>query len=153
MTELVKKCLTQWREESAYLFFGVLTTLINYVVFGVLHVFWGDEGALAANLIAFVVAVAFAYLTNKIFVFESRSWRPALLIREAASFVAARLFSFGLEEAGLYVAVHVLVLGQYALFGVDGVMLAKFALSVLSTILNYFFSKFFIFARKGKSGS
>ena len=101
MTELVKKCLTQWREESAYLFFGVLTTLINYVVFGVLHVFWGDEGALAANLIAFVVAVAFAYLTNKIFVFESRSWRPALLIREAASFVAARLFSFGLEEAGL----------------------------------------------------
>ena len=46
-----------------------------------------------------------------------------------------------------------LVLGQYALFGVDGVMLAKFALSVLSTILNYFFSKFFIFARKGKSGS
>ena len=62
------------------------------------------------------------------------------------------MFSFGLEELGLYIAAYVLPLGRYALWGLDGVMLAKVALSFLAVLLNYFFSKLLVFAKKGEKG-
>lgn len=149
MGQIIEKSLARWREQIAYLFFGVLTTAVNYGVFLFFYLRWGESGVLGGNLAAFLAATTFAYLTNKCFVFESRSWRGAVLVREAASFVAARLLSLGIEEAGLYLAADVLSLGRYALFGIDGVMMAKVLLSFLAVILNYFFSKFLIF-RKSK---
>lgn len=140
------------RETVSYLTFGVLTTLVNYVTFALILCFFGEGSTLAANAVAFVAAVAFAYITNKLFVFRSKSWSRGVLAREISSFVGARLFSFAFEELGLLMCMWLSV-EQYSLFGVNGIMIAKIILSVVVVILNYFFSKFFIFKKPGEEKS
>ena len=129
------------RETAAYIVFGVLTTVINYVVFGVILHFFGTKSTLLANIIAFIVAVTFAFITNKRWVFESRSWSKSALKKEIPSFLGARLFSLALEELGLWICLNAGV-------GASGMMIAKLALAVLVVILNYVFSKFFIFKKE-----
>ncbi len=136
------------RETIAYLFFGVLTVVVNYGVFWLTLRWLGEERALIANVITFVAATTFAYITNKLFVFQSRSFAPRALCREAAMFFGARIASFGLEELGLWICTDFLHVGRYRLLGVGGIMAAKIILSVVATVLNYFFSKFFIFRKK-----
>lgn len=140
--------LHKYKEQLSYLFFGVLTTIVNYGVFWLFHRAWQGRHVLFANLLTFLIATAFAYITNKIFVFRSPSWRPSSLAREALAFLVGRLFSFGIEELGLYIAAYVLDLGRFAIWGVDGTMLSKVALSFVAVLLNYFFSKFLVFAKK-----
>ena len=105
MRAAMDKCrqllISHW-EAVSYLFFGVLTTVINYGTFWIFHALLGDAYDLFSNLIAFVAAVTFAYITNKLYVFESRSWSFDVLRREIPSFLGARLVSFGFEEAGLF---------------------------------------------------
>ena len=134
-------------EELSYLFFGVLTTVINYAVFFLFHILWPDRFVLLSNLIAFAAAVTFAFVTNKIYVFRSRDWSWPVLRREAGAFLAARVFSFGVEEAGLWAAAYLFHAEQYVLWGIDGILLTKVFLSVVVTVMNYFFSKFLIFKK------
>ena len=106
----LKKLLN--RETVLYIVFGVATTVVNYVVFYLLYsVLWNQRNSLTANAAAFVAAVVFAFVVNKLFVFESKSWSAATLKREIPSFLAARIGSFGIEEAGLFLAEKVLKLG------------------------------------------
>lgn len=141
----MKKLLN--RETILYLVFGGLTTLVNYAVFWLGIRLFGEDRALLVNLVSFVAAAVFAYVTNKLFVFESRSWAPAVLRRELPSFFGARIVSFLLEEAGLWLATGPLRAGDYQLLGVSGVMIAKVILSVAVVVLNYLFSKLFIFKK------
>lgn len=146
MKKLIHKLLN--RETITYLIFGVLTTLVNYVVFWLCDKAMGERWVLLTNAIAFAAAVAFAYVTNKLFVFQSRSWSPKVVWKELILFIGARLFSFGLEELGLLLARDVLQAGQYSFLGFSGMMISKVLLSVITVILNYFFSKFMIFKQK-----
>ena len=150
MKKLLSKLLN--RETILYLIFGVLTTVLNLAVFWLMNKAVGEDLALVNNAVAFVVAVAFAYVTNKLFVFESKSWDSATLLKEIPSFVGARLVSFGLEELLLWLAKDVLAVGRYSLailgLSIGGLMIAKILISVIVVILNYIFSKFFIFKRK-----
>lgn len=131
-----------------YLFFGVLTTIINYGMFWLLEVAWKQTHILEANLLTFVAATLFAFITNKLFVFHSKSLRPATVFRELAIFTSTRIFSFGIEEAGLYVGTFILKLGACRIWKIDGIMVTKIVLSIVAVIMNYFFSKFLVFARK-----
>lgn len=135
------------RETMSYLIFGVLTTVLNYAVFWVFLRIFGEEAALAANVVAFIAAVIFAYITNKLYVFESKSWKLSVLKKEISSFLSARLLTFALEELGLLVAANLLHLGRYAVFGVDGILLSKLFLNVLVVIGNYILSKWIIFKK------
>lgn len=135
-------------EQFSYLLFGVLTTLINYAMFWLLTELWHGRYVLAANLLTFIVATAFAFITNKQFVFRSCSWQLRVVIHEGISFTVARLFSFCIEEAGLYVSAYMLGLDRFQLGPINGVMVSKILLSVLAVVLNYFFSKFLVFAKK-----
>ena len=86
----IKKILN--RETVLYIIFGVATTVVNYVVFYLLYnVLWNQSHSLAANAAAFVAAVIFAFVVNKLFVFESKSWSADTLKREIPSFLAARI--------------------------------------------------------------
>ena len=140
------------RETILYLVFGVLTTLVNFVVFWLMNKLLGEELALFNNAVAFVAAVAFAYITNTLCVFESRSWSAEVLRREIPSFIGARLFSFGLEELLLWLSTDVLNVTRYKweFFGIaiGGLIIAKILISVLVVILNYVFSKLYIFKKK-----
>lgn len=152
-----------------YLIFGVLTTVVNLVAFAACKRFCDP---LVANVIAWTVAVIFAYVTNKLFVFESKSWKKDIVIKEAASFTGARLFSLGVEEAGLIIMIKWLKLSEaLGVFAskcldltklvkitmpnvlyekLDGDMMVKIILAVIVVILNYVFSKLIIFRKKEK---
>ena len=146
MRKLFQKLVNQ--ETVLYLIFGVLTTLVNVAVLWGMNRALGEELVLLNNAIAFVAAVLFAYVVNKLFVFESRSWQPDVVVREIALFFAARLFSFGLEELGLWIAKVPLRAGDYTVLGLSGLWIAKILLMILTVILNYVFSKLWIFRSK-----
>lgn len=143
------------KELVLYVIFGVLTTLVNFVVFWLCGRAFGERLYLLNNVVAWVVAVAFAYVTNKLFVFKSKSWSPKLVVREALEFLGARASSLAIEEGGLWIFVELLGFDKlsFQLFSanITGQIIAKVILAVIVVILNYFFSKFVIFKRKTKS--
>ncbi|MFR7479138.1 MAG: GtrA family protein [Acutalibacteraceae bacterium] len=142
----------KYREPVLYLVFGAATTLVNLVLFWGLNFLVGEEAYLITNIIATVLAILFAYVTNKLFVFTSRSWSLAVLKREIPSFFGARAFTFLLEEGGLWLFIDVWGAGnlQISVFSlvISGTMLTKLVLQVIVILLNYVFSKFLIFAKK-----
>ncbi len=154
LKKLIKKIIN--KETIMYIIFGVLTTVVNFIAFKLFDLMLGTKLYLITNVIAWVIAVAFAYVTNKLFVFESKSWKPSVIRREIPSFVAARLFSLGVEEVGLIFFVSLLNFGEKSFtipvinFELDGTMVAKLILAVVVVILNYFFSKLIIFRKKQK---
>ena len=147
----LKKLLN--RETILYIIFGVATPAVNYVVFHLLYnVLWRQNHSLAANAAAFVAAVIFAYVVNKLFVFESRSWDAATLKREIPSFLGARIGSFGIEEAGLFLAEKVFNLGGITAITLgatsfDWITVVKIALAFVVVALNYVFCKLFVFKK------
>ena len=149
--EKLKKLLN--RETVLYIIFGVATTLVNYIVFHLLYnVLWQQRNSLTANAAAFVAAVIFAFVVNKLFVFESRSWNADTLKREIPSFLAARIGSFGIEEAGLFLAEKVLKLGgiiavTVGSLSLDWITVIKVALAFVVVALNYVFCKLIVFKK------
>ena len=149
--EKLKKLLN--RETILYIVFGVATTVVNYIVFHLLYnVLWHQNHSLAANAAAFVAAVIFAFVVNKLFVFESRSWDAATLKREIPSFLGARIGSFGIEEAGLFLAEKVFKLGGVIAITIGGtafdwITVVKIALAFVVVALNYVFCKLFVFKK------
>ena len=147
----LKKLLN--RETILYIVFGVATTAVNYIVFHLLYnVLWHQRSSLVANAAAFVAAVIFAFVVNKLFVFESKSWSAATLKREIPSFLAARIGSFGIEEAGLFLAEKVLKLGgviavTIGSLSLDWITVIKVALAFVVVALNYVFCKLFVFKK------
>ena len=101
--------------------------------------------------------MVFAYVTNKLWVFESKSWKFRVLLKEVPEFFAARVFSLCVEEGGLWLFVDKLGFDKFSfsLFGfeVTGKLIAKVLLAVIVVILNYFFSKFIIFTKRNKDKS
>ena len=124
-------------EMLLYIFFGVLTTVVNILSFGLLRDVLRWQ-LLTANTLAWVLSVAFAFLTNKVFVFRSKSFAAKQVLRELTSFVGARLFSLAVDTAGMWLLVDVLTWNDW---------LAKVLMNVIVIVLNYVFSKLFIFKR------
>jgi putative flippase GtrA len=118
-----------------YLIFGILTTAINVVACGVCYdvLRWN---ILAANTFAWVVAVIFAFLTNKVYVFKSKSFAADVVWRELAGFLGARLFSPWVGTLGVWLMVGA---------APGNVWISKILINILVIIINYILSKFFIF--------
>lgn len=138
MIERIKLLLSKYYDVISYLFFGVLTTVVNYLVYLPCYNLLGFP-AVISNLIAWVVAVAFAYLTNKPFVFKSFDWSAKTVIPELSKFVGTRVASGGLESAIIWIMVDLL--------GRDG-NIWKLITSVLVVVANYVGSKLFVFRKK-----
>lgn len=121
----------------AYLFFGGLTTLVNFLVYMPLF-HWLHLSAALSNAAAWVAAVVFAYLTNKPFVFKSHDWSTKTVLPELGKFVGCRIGS-GLLETGL-LALSVDILAW------NGVLM-KIITSILVVVLNYIGSKLLVFRK------
>ena len=121
----------------SYLFFGVLTTAVNYIVYLPCYNVLGLSGS-ASNAIAWVVAVAFAYLTNKPFVFRSYDWSMKTVIPELTKFVGCRVGSGALETAIIFLTVDTLSWNGNVM---------KLLTSVLVVVLNYIGSKLLVFKK------
>jgi putative flippase GtrA len=134
----IRELIDKYYDILAYLFFGGLTTVVNYLVYLPCYNWWGISGGVS-NMIAWVFAVAFAFLTNKPFVFKSHDWSGKTLWPELTKFVGCRVGSGVLETAIIWLTVDML---QW-----NGLWMKLFT-SVLVIVLNYFGSKFLIFTKK-----
>lgn len=128
------------REGIAYLIFGVLTTVIDYVISNLLYYIWKMD-PVPAQTIAWVAAVLFAFVTNKWWVFESHTLNPGKVWREFVSFVLCRVATFLFNLAALFVMVDLMKMEFF---------LCKLLVSVVVVILNYVFSKILIFTNDKK---
>ena len=136
------------RETELYLVFGVLTTVVNFGTYLVFDWLLGQDYYLISNILSFVFATMFAFVTNKKIVFQSEIWKWELVIKEAVSFVSARIGTFVVvEEIGLWIAVHFLKINMIHVFYLDGILLAKILLAFVAVLVNYILSKFFIFKK------
>lgn len=138
MLKKLKALLTRYYDVLAYLFFGVLTTAVNYLVYLPCYN-WLNLSAAVSNVIAWVAAVAFAYLTNKPFVFKSHDWSARTVWPELVKFVGCRVGSGFLETAIIFITVDCLSWnGNYM----------KLVTSVLTVVLNYIGSKLLVFRKE-----
>lgn len=144
--------LLKYKEIITYVFFGGLTTLVNFLTFTLFRALLGEEVYLLNNAVAWFVSVVFAYITNKLFVFESKSFEAKILLKEVTEFFGARIFSFGVEEGGMWLFVDLLGFSDYSvsILGaeISGQLIAKLLLAVIVVIINYFASKLVIFRKK-----
>lgn len=152
-------------EILSYLFFGVMTTVVNFVVFYISDKILGNTSLAdfslfgrdfrvtledVSTVIAWIFAVLFAYVTNKLWVFESKSRKPSVVIRELASFFGARIVSFVLFESLGFMLLRNILINSGILSSENTCKwIAKIAISVLVVIFNYVMSKLVIF-RKGR---
>ncbi len=135
---MMKKIFDKYYDILSYLFFGVLTTAVNLIVY-LPCLNWLQLSSAVSNVIAWVVAVAFAFLTNKPFVFRSHDWSMKTVLPELTKFVSCRIGSGLLETGILFVFVDCLKMNGN---------LWKLVTSVLVVILNYVASKLLIFVKK-----
>lgn len=140
----IKELFIQFKEQISYLFFGVLTTVVNWVVYALFMLIPGVNVEVA-NAVAGIVAILFAYVTNRIFVFESVSKTKKEILLEFLRFMGGRAVTFVIEVVGVP-GLYYLGLDQ-GLLGVEGAW-AKIIVSVVVIVLNYVFSKLFVFKKK-----
>ena len=135
--EIERKFLTI--EVVLYIFFGVLTTIVNIGVFSILVSLFKNLDENIANIIAIVLAVLFAYFTNKDLVFASQASNFKEKFQEFVKFMIGRAFTMVVEMLGFYLLFNMLNWNKF---------ISKCLITILVIILNFFISKFFAFKTK-----
>lgn len=131
---LIKKIFT--REVIFYGIFGVLSTVVNVVSFYLLTLTGLDENI--SNVIAIILAILFAYVTNRKLVFNSTATTRKEILKEFYKFILGRIFTMVVE-----------IVGFYLLFNILGIhkLVSKLTITIIVIILNFFISKFFAFKK------
>lgn len=135
----MKRIWDKYRELVTYLIFGVLTTLVNYAVY------FAATRALSinylpANGLAWIVAVLFAYWTNRKWVFQSAAQGGRAIVSEAGRFIGGRVGSLILDMGIMYGGITLMGLGSYDFW-------VKTASQIVVIIANYVISKYFVFQK------
>lgn len=133
----IKRNLLKYKSFISYGIFGVFTTVVNILTYNVCYNSLG-LGNTISNIIAWILAVTFAYLTNKSWVFESKSWEWKVLRKEIPAFVSCRIATGVLDIIIMYICVDIMKWPA---------MLMKLASNVIVIVLNYIFSKLVIFRK------
>lgn len=124
------------RETIAYIIAGLMTTLVNLVSYEGLYRLGLSN--LTANFFAWFIAVTFAYVVSKWNVFRSKSASSKDEAKKVIKFFGARVVTLGVEQLGMYLLVELMGVYRWIIKGV---------LSVLVILLNYIFSKKFVFIK------
>ena len=138
MISKFRSLMIKYWDILTYLVFGVLTTVVNYMVYLPAYNLLGLSASVS-NVLSWIVAVAFAYLTNKPFVFKSNDWSKETVIPELTKFVSCRIASGAMETVILLLTVDIL--------GWNG-NVWKLLTQVMVVVLNYVFSKLIVFRKK-----
>lgn len=127
----------KYKEIINYIFFGLLTTGVNFLVyyfcFKILNLNY-----IIANIVAWILSVAFAYVGNRLYVFKKVNFSKIDILREMIMFFGARFMSGAIETMALFLMVSILCIGEF---------LAKIIVSIIVVILNYVFSKLLVFRK------
>jgi putative flippase GtrA len=141
MIEKVKALVVKYQDMILYVFFGALATLVNTASYYLCYNIIGISNV-PSVIIAWLLAVVFAFFTNKLWVFKSKSFAPDVLKHEIPTFFGARLLTGLLDLGIMYLAVDVLH-GNGTVW--------KLISNILVIILNYVASKLIIFKKKDES--
>lgn len=142
MFKTIQALFQKYREQILYLIFGGATTAVNFVVYWICSGL--NFGTAVSTIIAWFLSVVFAYVTNKIFVFESKIHTCLGILKEAASFFLSRLATGILDLGIMLLFVDVLHLNE---------LLMKILSNILVILLNYLLSKLFIFKKAKKNST
>lgn len=135
---MIKNICLKYKEQISYLFFGVMTTVINFIIYFVLtNAFRMDE--LVANSFAWIASVLFAFITNKLFVFNSKNIDKKTLVKEVTGFIGARIVSFWMETMIMYIGINLLFIND---------IIVKVFSNAMVIIMNYILSKLIVFKKK-----
>lgn len=157
-----KNLFLKYKEIILYIIFGVLTTVVNFVVYtpltnmlGAEYTVLGIPWYLYTTVIAWIAAVLFAFFTNKLFVFERKSMKGSVVMREMAAFASARITTLLVEMLLMWLFITVihadawkLVLWTAGLLGQKGDWIIKAGVQVIVVILNYILSKLIVFRKE-----
>lgn len=133
----IKDLYLKYKEVINYLFFGGCTTLVSILTFYIFNKILGLNEHIA-NVISWILAVLFAFITNKKYVFESKVKDTKGLLKEIISFFGARLLTLGIEEVILFVGSNLLHIDP---------LIVKVIGQVVVIVSNYFLSKIFVFKK------
>lgn len=145
MLSKIKALILHYREQLLYLIFGGLTTVVDWLVSFILYGVWDtaiETNAFVihgANVIAWVSAVLFAFVTNRKWVFRSRQRGVSAVLGELFTFAGGRVLTFLLQETIVFVFFDCLAVNKYAV---------KLIAAVLVVVLNYFISKLLVFRHR-----
>ena len=128
-------------EKISYLFFGGITTLINWTVYSLAVQVIGLSVSVS-NIFAWVAAITFAFVSNKIWVFKDYNRKPSVVLSQISIFITARIATGIVELLGVPFLFFIGL--AYPLFGIEG-FAAKVVVTVIVIILNYILSKKFVF--------
>lgn len=135
--DMLVNLLKKYREVISYLFFGAATTAVNFIVYWfATDVVYIDY--MVANVLAWVLSVLFAYVTNRRWVFESAATGKAI-ITEMTSFFGARVFTGLIDMVLVFIGVQFLAIND---------ILVKAFACIIVIILNYILSKCMVFKKK-----
>lgn len=140
MIKKAKKLYKKYDEIINYLIVGVLTTIVSLIIYyGLVYTILNPQNAIQlqiANILSWIGAVAFAYITNRKYVFKSKSKN---IKKEAASFVSSRILTLLMDMGVMFLTVTIFKMND---------KIAKLISQVIVTIANYVFSKLFVFKNK-----
>lgn len=133
----MKELYQKHKEVILYLIFGVLTTLVNigvyYIFNDLMHIHYQ-----VSTIIAWILSVLFAFVTNKFYVFESRNKSHKESMKEVFSFFVCRIVSLGFDMVSMFFFFELLKVPS---------MISKVIANVIVVIANYVFSKVFVFRK------
>lgn len=136
--EKILNIYNQFKEQILYIVFGVLTTAINIIAFFACSRLI-NLGLIPSNIIAWILSVLFAFVTNKIYVFNSKNYNFSVVLRELIDFVISRGATGILDLGLMYLFVSVI--------GIED-MISKIVINIIVIILNYILSKLYVFKNK-----
>ena len=136
--EKILNIYNQFKEQILYIVFGVLTTAINIIAFFACSRLI-NLGLIPSNIIAWILSVLFAFITNKIYVFNSKNYSFSIVLRELIDFVISRGATGILDLLLMYLFVSVI--------GIED-MISKIVINIIVIILNYILSKLYVFKNK-----
>ena len=140
----IKDLYIEFKEVINYLVFGVLAMVVNFVSYFIFARLCHIDEVISSGL-SWFCSVLFAYVTNKLFVFDSKTTNKKELIKEAISFFLARVVSGILCDVGTFaLMVKVLHIND---------IVSKVVTQVMVVIMNYVFSKFIVFRKKKEKTS
>lgn len=145
----LKELLQKYREIISYIFWGVMTTAVSFVTYSLFTLLFTafldtNTAVFISNTLSWVCAVLFAFITNKLWVFNSKSFEKSVVVPELLKFLSSRIATGVVEIAGLPLLIS---LGLDAtIFGIEG-LVAKIVINIIVIVLNYVFSKLIIFKK------
>ncbi len=151
----MKNWYLKHKEGINYAFWCIMTTLVSWTSYAIYaRLFGGIEGlntdtvTLISNTLSWVTAVTFSFVANKIRVFESKSWKPRVVVPEILKFYSSRAVVGVIGDIGLPTLLAVVGLDM-PIFGVEG-LVSKMIVTPVVILMNYLCGKFFVF-RKNKT--